>query len=265
MLAMHRSGLKLSLRSWVLAQGLTSAQGKFARSRNQRGIITLCATCQRENPVLSTSCSPCVHMKWRARIQIYINKLFNWFFFSLLSFVMNPAEFQSSAVCLQSMSIFTPTDGFSFSIYPEPFFFRNGHLKYLIVKPFVLNWQPHAVSASIILLWHLFSHLLNQLRTSTLRKLTLPKNWMVFSWFISVNWNMEVEEEQEGSPWWQGAVGFVRLWCETKAWELTSTACLWSLLRMQCEIKYYLWQKTNKYAFDVNLGKSSSKIIALSH
>lgn len=125
MLAMHRSGLKFSLRSWVLTQGLTSAQGKFARSRNQRGITTLCATCQRENPVLSTSCSPCVHMKWRARIQIYINKLFNWFFFSLLSCVINPAEFQSSSVCLQSMSIFTPTDGFSFSYLSRAFFFQE--------------------------------------------------------------------------------------------------------------------------------------------
>lgn len=125
MLAMHRSGLKFSLRSWVLTQGLTSAQGKFARSRNQRGITTLCATCQRENPVLSTSCSPCVHMKWRARIQIYINKLFNWFFFSLLSCVINPAEFQSSSVCLQSMSIFTPTDGFSFSYLSRAFFFSG--------------------------------------------------------------------------------------------------------------------------------------------
>lgn len=66
---------------------------------------------------------PCVHVKFRTRIQIYINKLFGWFFSSLLSFVMNPAEFQSSALCLQSMNFFSPTDGFSFCYLSITYFF----------------------------------------------------------------------------------------------------------------------------------------------
>lgn len=118
LMAMHRSGLKLSLRSWVLAQGLTSAQGKIARSRNQRGIPTLFATCQRENPVLRTSCWSCVHMKLRTKIQIYISKWFSWFFSSLVSFIMNPVEFQSSEVCLQSILFLPLLMVFHSPIYP---------------------------------------------------------------------------------------------------------------------------------------------------
>lgn len=73
-------------------------------------------------------------------------------------------------------SIFTPTDGFSFPYLSIAFFFfMTGHLKYLIVKPFVLNWQPHALSASVIPLWHLFSHLLSQLRNLNSQKTNLTK------------------------------------------------------------------------------------------
>lgn len=175
LLAVHRSALKLSWNPWVLAQRLPSADWDCQVQNPKRDHSTLCPLPEGE-PSAVHLLLPCVHIKFRTRIQIYTNKLFRWLFFFSPQLCNEPNRVSEFCSLFAIYDYFYPHWWFFILLFIHSLFFlMNGHLKYLIVKPFVLNWQPHDLSAFIIPLWHLFSHLLNQIRNLNSPKMNLTK------------------------------------------------------------------------------------------
>lgn len=144
-MAVHKSALKLNLRSWVLAQGIPSPEGKLAKSRKppRPWHYALCHLLWGEPSAEHLLLTLCSHEIKTQKPNLH--KLLIWFSSSLLNFIKKPdfglalvpADFQflcHPCLVLHLLIIFPSP------VYPKPSF-MDGHLKYLIEKPFVLHWN----------------------------------------------------------------------------------------------------------------------------